>query len=146
MFHHGQQIELVYPTITDILHVNSAPRRTRNLYVHRARDLVENPLTPLEYLRRPYVARSRWLILASEIAGERPKQFYVGTADNYRAPGTLRLALYEPGATKPFRLLGRQIEPTPHDRRLLMRLINRAAEIHKPLELRILADDMRLHR
>ncbi len=67
MFQSGQQIELVYPVNTDIVFIENATRRVRNLYVHRIRDLVAEPLTPAEYLRRPYVARSRWLILASEL-------------------------------------------------------------------------------
>ena len=145
MFIHGQQIELIYPTITDILRIENAPRRIRQLYVHRVRDLVREPLTPAEFARRPYVARGRWLILASEFAGERPKQFYASSSDNFRAPGTLRLALYEPGANRPHRILGKQIEPTPYDRRYLLRLINQVAEIHEGYELRILAGDLRIH-
>jgi hypothetical protein len=142
MFNPGQQIELVYPTITHILHVEKAPRKLRQLYVHRVRDLVAEPLTPNEYLHRPYVARSRWLILASELAAQPPKQFYAGTADNYRAPGILRLALYEPESTRPRQLLGRQINPTPHDRRLLLRWINKVADKYPDFELRILAPDL----
>jgi hypothetical protein len=144
MFSHGQQIELVYPTLTHILHINDAPRTVRQLYVHRVRDLVREPLTPSEFLRRPYVARGRWLILASEFAGERPKQFYPSSADNFRAPGTLRLALYEPGFDYPIRFLGKQIEPTPHDRRHLLRLIHRVADTHDGYDLRIVADDLRI--
>ena len=142
MFEPGQQIELVYPITTDILHVEKAPRKLRQLYVHRVRDLVSQPLTPTEFVRRPYVARSRWLILASEKAAQSPKQFYPGTADNYRAPGVLRLALYEPDATKPAFWIGRQIEPTPHDRRLLLRMINKVADQHPDYELRIIAPDL----
>lgn len=144
MFEPGQQIELVYPTITNILHIDKAPRRLRQLYVHRTRDLVREPLTPSEYLRRPYIARSRWLILASEKAAEPPKQFYPGSSDNFRSPGTLWLAIYKPGETKPARLLGKQIEPTPKDRRLLMRLIHEAEGVHEGYELRIIAHDLRL--
>jgi hypothetical protein len=144
MFSPGQQIELVYPTQTDILHVDTAPRRLRQLYVHRVRDLVAEPLTPSEYIRRPYVARSRWLILASEKASQPPKQFYPGTADNYRAPGVLRLAIYEPEAKRPVQIIGRQIDPTLQDRRYLIRLINKVIDQYPDYQLRIIAPDLAL--
>lgn len=145
MFTPGQQVELVYPTITHVLRVYSAPRKVRQLYVHRVRDLLAEPLTPAEFTRRPYVARSRWLILASELAGKPPKQFYAGTADNYRSPGVLRLALYEPDKAGPVKLLGRQFEPTVADRQSLLRLLMREADKHEGYLLRIFAGDLRLY-
>lgn len=144
MFEPGSKIELVYPTITHVLRVYSAPCKLRQLYVHRVRDLVAEPLTVAEFMRRPYVARSRWLILASEWAGEPPRQFYVGSSDNYRAPGMLRLALYEPGQDRPASLLGRQFEPTVADRRALLKLAMREADKHEGFELRITAVDLKL--
>jgi hypothetical protein len=145
MFEPGSTIELVYPTITHVLRVYSAPRKVRQLYVHRVRDLVTEPLTIAEFTRRPYVARSRWLILASEWAGKPPRQFYVGTADNYQAPGVLRLALYEPDRPRPAKLLGRQFEPTVVDRQALLRLAIREAEKHDGYLVRIFAGDLRLY-
>ena len=143
MFDSGQHVELVYPTTTDVLHIHNAPRKVRQLRVHRVRDLLTQPLTVAEFIRRPYVARSRWLILATEQQGKPPKQFYVGSSDNYRAPDVLRLGLYdEDGLAK---LLGRQFESTVADRRALLRLAIREAEKHEGYTLGIFAGDLRLH-
>lgn len=144
IFEPGHQIELVYPTITHVTKVDRSPRMVRQLYIHRVRDLVENPLTLAEYIRRPFVARSRWLILASEWASQPPKQFYLGSADNFKSPGILRLALFEENHRRPAKLLGRQFEPTIEDRKSLMRLALREFDKHEGYELRIIASDLRV--
>jgi hypothetical protein len=143
MFDTGQYVELVYPTVTNVLHIHDAPRKLRQLRVHRVRDLLRQPLTVAEFARRPYVARSRWLVLATEQAGKPPKQFYVGSSDNYRAPDVLRLGLYdEEGLAM---LIGRQFEPTLTDRGALLRLAMREADKHDGYTLGIFAGDLRLH-
>lgn len=144
MFSPGQQIELLYPVSTDVSQIESAARKLRQLYVHRVRDLVEEPLSISEFIRRPYVARSRWLVLASEVDGERPKQFYVGTADNYRAPGSLQLALYRTDDKRPHALISRQFEPTVRDRLALLKLLQRIADCKTDVEPKIVATDTRV--
>ena len=143
MFRKLEQIELVYPVTTHIQQIHKAPRRVRYLVVHHVRDLIAEPLTVEEYTRRPYVARSRWLITASE-PGKRPRQFYVGSADNYRAPGVLRVGLYEPGETRPSILFGREYQPTLADRQALLRFAQQEANRHPGYDVRIFASDLRL--
>lgn len=143
MIEAGTEIELVYPRNTHVLHIEASPRLVRSVYVHRVRDLIANPLTPNEYFRRPYVARSRWIILGTEDIKEPPRQFYLGSADNFRAPGVLQLATYKPGSDRPHQFLYRQFEPTPFDRRELMRAINRSLDEYPDMDLRVTAPDMR---
>lgn len=143
MFEIGQEIELIYPTSTDVQYIANAARKLRQLKVKRVRDLVAEPLTPEEFLRRPFVARSRWLILATEGIGLPPKQFYVGSADNYQAPGVLRLAIYERGCMKPKRYFGPQIDETVLARRRLIQLL-RQKMTHPDYQVRVVADDLRL--
>jgi hypothetical protein len=144
MFELGQQIELVYPVETDVIRIRKAPRRLRQLQVYRVRDLLEEPLSVEEFARRPYVARSRWLILARDIASRAFRQFYPGSADNYRSPDVLQIGLYEPGESRPAMLLGRQFEATPEDRNALLRLAIREQNRHEGYELKIFASGLRL--
>jgi hypothetical protein len=144
MFEAGQQLELVYPVETDVVRIAKAPRKLRQLHVYRVRDLLENPLTVEEFARRPYVSRSRWLILARDDGDRTFRQFYPGSSDNYQAPGVLRIGLYELGESRPAMLLGRQFEPTPEDRNALLKLAIREQNQHDGYELRIFAGDLRL--
>ena len=144
MFDSGQELELVYPITTHIHRIHYVPRRIRQIRVHKVRDLLAEPLTIDEYARRPYVSRSRWLITAHERPGEPPRQFYLGSADNYRSPSVLHVGLYEPDHPRPSYLIGRQYEPTIADRRELLRFAREQATLHPGYELRIFASDLRL--
>ncbi|MFG0261003.1 MAG: hypothetical protein ACF788_01235 [Novipirellula sp. JB048] len=155
MFERGREITLAYPQSTHVLRVASAPRRERNLIVHSVRDLVESPLTPSEFLRRPYVARSRWLVKCWDQELQEFRQFYPGSTREFAAPGTLRLALYQPGEARPREFIGHQFEPSVIDRREMVRLVVRwmadrerdrreGLDEHAATELRIVASDMRL--
>jgi hypothetical protein len=141
----GSKIELTYPdsTVVDSL----ATLSRRRICVYRVRDLVAEPLTPEEFLRRPFIRRSRWLISGYDLDLQRRRQFYLGNSAEHRAPGVLKLALYEPGQTKPRWSLSRDFGPTRRERQLL---IDSLAEIAKRggtgMQLRIYCDDLRIHR
>lgn len=128
MFDRGSQIELPYPTYTSLFHLESAAIQTRRVIVHRTRDLLEEPLTWQEFIRRPYTARSRWLLRAWDIDLREWRQFYLGTSPRFRAPGSIQLALYDPGAKRPHTWIGRLFEPTVRDRKRLIRLVHRWLE------------------
>jgi len=144
MFEPGQPIELVYPICTDVLRIADAPRKLRQLRVCRVRDLLAEPLTVAEFAKRPFVARSRWLVLARDENDRQFRQFYPGSADNYRSPDVLRIGLYDPESQRPAMLLGRQFEPSKADRLALLKLAIREENNHDGYELRIFAGDMRL--
>lgn len=111
----------------------------RRFQVERARDLIAEPLSVKEFLRHPFLARSRWLISGYDVDANQSRTFYIGKA------GLLKLALYEPGSSRPKWSLPRPFGPTSSERTLL---IDSLAECAKRgptnLLLRIYCDDLRL--
>lgn len=145
MIEPGSKIELSYPdsTLVDSL-ANLVKRR---IHVYRVRDLLAEPLTPEEFLRRPYIRRSRWLISGYDLDRQRYRQFYLGNSAEHRAPGLLKLALYEPGAKRPKWPFPRPFGPTRRERQLLVDSLRECIKRGPTtLQLRIYSDDLRLHR
>lgn len=141
----GEYLEISYPVDTHVRRFDVVPRRRRHITIHRVRDLVSDPLTVEEFLRRPFVRRSRWLAFAKDNELEQWRQFYLGSTEEFASPGNLRLALYEPGGSRPKEILGREFRPTVFDRKLMMRLLRRwNHQDHGDLQLRICCDDLRL--
>jgi len=139
----GNTVELHYPTCTSVLAATEKRWKRREIQVQQIRDLVEHPLTLEEFLRRPFIYRSRYLLQAVE-HGQR-KQFYLGTAREFFSCGQLRLGLYLPDGRRPTELLSRPFENTPYDRRLLYRAVLELAQYDfGQKQLRVLADDLRI--
>lgn len=143
MIEPGQTIELTYPDCTLI---DALPKfRERRLQVHSIRDLVREPLAITEYLRRPMLARSRWLLQCWDIDRRAWRKFYLGSSREHQRPGMLRVGLYRPGETKPVELVSRSFGPTRTERRVLAKVL---ADWHHAdlgsLRLRVLADDLGL--
>jgi hypothetical protein len=146
MFDTNQEVEFHYPVTTHVRYCGmEIGVRRRHLVVRRIRDLVAEPLTPEEFLRRPFVRRSRYLVVGTEIENHQWRQFYVGCSKEFRAPSQLRLALYEPSAKRPAKLLHRSFDSTVADRDALRRwLLVHGTDDFKGLLLRIYADDLRV--
>lgn len=139
----GATVQLRYPTCTDVLAKSEKRWKPRQIEVLGIRDLVTQPLTPQEFMRRPFTRRTRYLIKGRE--NGILKQFYLGTSLEFHTAGQLRLALYRPGALRPEELLARPFENEPYDRRLLYQSLLQLAEYDfGHLQLRVLADDLRL--
>ena len=136
----GEQVTLTYPDCT--LVESLARLRRRRIIVKHVRDLVADPLTPAEYLRRPLVRRSRWLITGFDQDRQSWRQFYLGSTREYASPGFLRAAVYRVGESQPFDLISRPFGPSKLERRVLARVIDRyqSARLGR-LTLRVLADD-----
>ena len=136
----GEQVTLTYPDCT--LVESLARLRRRRIVVKHVRDLVADPLTPAEFLRRPLVRRSRWLITGFDQDRQSWRQFYLGSTREFASPGFLRAAVYRIGDSKPFDLLSRPFGPSKLERRVLARVIDRyqSARLGR-LTLRVLADD-----
>lgn len=134
-------IKLHYPSSTHVGFVRTVEHKPRLFTILRVRDLVRQPLTVEEFIRRPFVRRSRYLILGNECGCLR--QFYVGNSQEYFAPSQLRLALYEPFSIRPNKLLARPFDDTVEDRRQMLKIL-RSLPSHDfgDLELRIFADDL----
>ncbi|MGB7326176.1 MAG: hypothetical protein WBD31_14985 [Rubripirellula sp.] len=141
----GSYLEFSYPTNRHVRNFEAVPRRLRKIEVKRVRDLVHDPLTINEFARRPYVMRSRWLVTGIDLDVGEWRQFYLGSSDEYRAPGNLRIALYRPGDTMPHEILGREFLPTVLDRRVMLRLIRRWHDRDLgQMHLRICCDNFRI--
>jgi len=145
MIEPGQTIELHYPISNTV--ESPSDYRLRRVRVLRVRDLVTQPLTLQEFLRRPYVRRSRWLLTGYDLNAGKFRQFYLGSSDEHRAPGVLRVALYQPGKLMPVDTLPIDFEDTLTDRKLLLdvvaELLNR--DLHD-LRVGIYANDLRVMR
>ena len=141
----GTFLEFSYPTRTHVREFPAAPRRRRKLAVHRVRDLVREPLTVDEFLRRPFTMRSRWLVIGQDADLGQWRQFYLGSAEEFRSPGGLRVALYEPRGTRPREILTREFAPTVADRKAMVRTLMQWSEKdYGKYQLRICCDDLRL--
>ncbi|MCD0459141.1 hypothetical protein [Roseiconus lacunae] len=143
----GSYIEIHYPCQTHIRWIHAAEKQRRNLQIIRIRDMLAEPLTVDEFLRRPFVFRTRWLAFAHDLDLSTWRQFYLGSSAEYCAAGTMRMALYEPGSPKPAKLLGREFQPTLKDRKLMIRLLKHwGTQDYGDLQLRVLCDDLRIIR
>lgn len=139
----GDQLEIRYPVRTHVKHWTESPVQSRYLTIAKIRDLAREPLTAQEFLRRPFVVRSRYLCLARE--GLDWRQFYLGSSLEYRSPSTMRLAIFDPDVPRKLKKICREFQPTVKDRELMIRLINHwNSEDHGDLDLRIVCDDLRL--
>ena len=137
------QLDIHYPDRTLI--EKCSELKLRRIHVTRVRDLVADPLSPAEYLRRPMIRRSRWLVHAFDETNQAWRKFYLGSTQEFESPGSLRLALYEPETSRPYRILTRPFGDTHRDRRILAKVVaDLNKQDHGELMLRILADDFRL--
>lgn len=121
------------------------PLLRRAVLVRRVRDLVREPLSIEEFLRRPFIRRSRWLLSGVDEESGKCRQFYLGSSLEFRSPGLVRVALYEPAGNRPYEILTRGFEPTPEDRKKLMRVLRAwSAKDVGELQICVYSDDMRL--
>ena len=137
----GDETVIHYPTST-VVESNGIwrPRRIRVLAV---RDLVAEPLSVDEYLRRPLVQRSRYLVRAWDYGRRNVRNFYLGTCREYACDTDLWLArLSEDGATP--ELLTRGFRATRKERIQLARTVNRFVRDLPPQSLGVIAPDLRV--
>jgi hypothetical protein len=145
MYTPGSRIELSYPESTLIDAVTRL--RRRRIEVNHVRDLVCDPLTPEEFLRRPLIRRSRWLVTGIDLETMRVRQFYLGSSKQHRSSGILRVGLYAPGDRRPSWPFPLEFNESRRDRELLARAIETwsTRELGE-LSLRVYAHDFRIIR
>ncbi len=142
-FDRGMEVEISYPVSTHVRFWKPDECRKREVVIDSVRDLVADPLSVDEFLRRPFLLRSRWLVKAYEPRLRQWRQFYWGSTREFAAPGILRVGLYAQGATQASWLYGRAFHPTPEDRRELMKLLQEWGKINfGDLSLKVFADDL----
>jgi len=106
------------------------------------RDLVTDPLSVQEFMRRPFLLRPRWLVNANKLAINQWRQFYWGSTRLFATQGLLRVGLYEPGTDKPSWLYGRPFQPTSKGRLELMKALQQWTNLDfGTATLRVFADD-----
>lgn len=145
MFQPGDEIEFHYPVSTHVRLYRPDQHRVRYAIVRRIRDLYEDPLTLEEFLRRPFLRRSRYLIDAYEPETRQYRRFYLGSTLEFRAPSVLKIGLYEDGSNEPDRVFGRGFEATESDRKLMIDGIAvwKKHQFHGA-SLRVFSDDTRI--
>lgn len=140
MYAPDTQIEITYPESTQV--ESETKFRRRRIQIREVRDLITQPLTPEEYLRRPLTHRSRYLLTALDKDTAQWRQFYLGSSKEHATNGRLKIALYSPGAAMPTRIISRSFEPTRRDRIALARMLKELKEkSHDGMELRVIPDD-----
>ncbi len=143
MLEPGQRVELSYPRCNTILRISDY--QLRRVIVQSVRDLVREPLTPAEFLRRPFVRRSRWMIHATEADTGKWRRFYLGASREFFSPSVLRLGLYAPGESRPRKIVGPEFGNTRGCRRKLIRILRfLASQDLDDLSVRVIATDLRL--
>ena len=115
----GQRLTIHYPTTTLVQRI--ARLQQRQIEVCSVRDLMAQPLSIADFLRRPYQNRSRYLICAYDSDRSAWRQFYLGSIAEHASPSILRVGLYLPGDDKPFETIGPAVGPTRRDRETLAR-------------------------
>lgn len=140
----GSTADLSYPRRN---HVASEPIFIpRRIEVRRVRDLVTDPLDIAEFLRRPYIRRSRWLVTGVDLDTNDWRQFYIGSTAEHRSPGVLRVCLWDCETGKPWEHLARDFEPTPKDCTELMRYLLqvRDVKLEEGLKIAVYSNDLRV--
>jgi hypothetical protein len=96
MFQNGQRLVLSYPT-TSLVTVRDPGWKRRSVMVRSVRDLVSDPLTPWEFLRRPMIHRSRYLLRVIDLRQNQYRQMYLASAREWRRESPLRVGLFDGG-------------------------------------------------
>ncbi len=126
--------------------VNSQPDfRAREITVRGIRDLLLDPLTPDEFISRPLLRRSRWLIKTRDPGIPREfRQFYAGSMQEHWEDSILRIGWYDlsrPGSPPVFKS-ALAFQPKAYDRFTLARLLIRWKDRDfKGYALRVFAED-----
>ncbi|MCM2370931.1 hypothetical protein [Aporhodopirellula aestuarii] len=141
MLEPGSKIDLTYPEKTLVDQLEHC--RRRRIRVIKVRDLMAEPLTVAEFLRRPLLNRSRWLITGFDEDIGKPRQFYLGSSVEFRAPQMLKVALYEPESPRPAYAISRPFGPSKRDRMLMAKaLASWSLRDIEDMQLGIYADDL----
>jgi hypothetical protein len=143
MFAINQRLTIHYPDST-IVQPAALHWTARHITVTGVRDLLAQPLTAREFLRRPLLNRGRYLIHALDAAIGQPRRFYLATTmDEYRTP-PLRLGLFQTGHRLPVQIL-EEFDGTRRDRILAARLVTDLLPYDfGPLTLGLYCDDLTL--
>lgn len=139
MLRPGQLLVCHYPSTTRV--ESKFTWHLRRFRIRAARDLVEHPLTIREYLRRPLVRRSRWLLTVTDIDRGTLRQVYLGNMREHWIDAPLRVGIYRGDRTTPAELLSKSFAPTVADRIQLAHIL-RTVPADMQSSVGIFSDDL----
>lgn len=119
----GAEFSLTYPRTTHVGEIDRSKRTRRHLVAKRIRDLFESPLSAKEFLSRPYAARSRWQLLATEVTTGRPRVFHLGLSDEFQSPVSMQIIIVDRSTGETVKTIDRLFGATVEERDLLRRLV-----------------------
>jgi hypothetical protein len=115
-------IRTCYPRTTHL--ATASPRwEPRTFQVLGIRDLVREPLTIQEYLRRPMTRRSRYLIRVLDVQKQRYRSVYHRSMSDWYRETPLRIGIYE--GLKLVDMTSHNWGPTLADRQSLIRFLQK---------------------
>ena len=142
MFRPGQGLELHYPTNADV-DIEGRVYVPRVIQIRKCRDLVKDPLTPIEFLRRPLLSRGRLLLETADLFGQR--RFYPANSLEFATKSPLRVGWFHPSRTLPVTILSRSFDNTSGERELLRQLlVDLANESFRDFRIGIFADGLKI--
>ncbi len=140
----GREYRINYPAIRLVGYPPAF--QPRIVVVRKIRDLLTNPLTAQEFLKRPLLRRGRWLLRCTDQHKRGFRQFYVDSTKQHWRDCPLRIGWYdlaEP-VSRPVKIYSRSFSSV-HDRRVLTRVIaNLSRCTFDGLSLRVFCDDLRI--
>jgi len=128
-FDRGREADITYPVSRQVTRRGCEGWEKRSIVIHAYRDLGKEPLTVAEFLQRPFLRRSRWLVRAWEPKSEQWRQFYLGSTKEFTSPGLLSLGLFQAGCEAPVWIYHRVFKPTVDDRKELVRLVHQWSKV-----------------
>ncbi len=148
-FQLGKTYRIHYPT--NCLLASDPQFSHREVYIRGFRDLLTDPLTIDEFLRRPLLRRSRWIIKTADPNLPRKyRQFYIGSCQELWRDTPLRIGWYDPKQpeTRPLAIAPFNFPNTTSQRLELAKSLVRWRDHQDPdgLVLRVFCDDLRIRR
>ena len=134
-----QFLRLTYPENTDV--GSCSDFYERRLKVVRVRDILHDPLTPREFLRRPMVNRGRWLIRARHIDRQCHRQFYLASSEEFHHEPDIKIGLF---CNSRLVQTLEVFRPTKRERILAARYLKRCLIDDDDLSVGVYTDDLRL--
>lgn len=117
------KLEFSYPNSTNI--GTTQTYQKREIQIQFVRDLVNEPLTPIEFFNRPMLMRSRFLISAMDLGLNKPRQFYMGNSLEYETDGSLLIGIYANQGQPPIDIVDLEFGPTKRERIVLANVLRR---------------------
>jgi len=145
MFEKNEILSLGY-VVDSSVNTGSVNFRDRSGRVKAVRDLLQEPLTIREYLRRPMVRRGRYLLRVYDLGTNQYRQWYLNNSREYWFDSQLRVGVFE--GPKLVDIISRGYDPSERERLILARALVGLLDFNLQPHLRfgVFSDDLRVRR